>query len=58
MKLILLIFLVLLSGCVSNTKKNYYDQNVLYCEGTGVIQECRVASREEVENKLDRILNF
>jgi len=58
MKYIFLILLVLLSGCVSNTKRNYYDQNVLYCEGTGVIQECRVASREEVENKLDRILNF
>ena len=58
MKYIFLILLVLLSGCVSNTKKNYYDQNVLYCEGTGVIQECRVASREEVENKLDRILRF
>lgn len=58
MKYIFLILLVLLSGCVSNTKRNYYDRNVLYCEGTGVIQECRVASREEVENKLDRILNF
>jgi len=58
MKYILLILLVLLTSCVSNPKRNYYDRAVLYCEGNGTVQDCRVASREEIEAKLGRMLYF